>query len=160
MWCSTKKENGTLRLMKMNTTSYLHLMKKRHLNMFNKSSSHASTSTTHRDTLPSLDSERAVSHTRTIQDLFDQPERLDNITLFCLSIDCEPVDFEEVMQDKRWRDAMDEEIKSIEKNDTWERVSLPKGHKAIGVKWVYKTKKNAKGEIERYKARLVAKGWD
>ena len=55
---------------------------------------------------------------------------------------------------------MDEEIKSIEKNDTWERVSLPKGHKAIGVKWVYKTKKNAKGEIERYKARLVAKGWD
>ena len=60
---------------------------------------------------------------------------------------------------------MDEEIKSIEKNDTWERVSLPKGHKAIGVKWVYKTKKNAKGDIERYKGkasckRLQSKGWD
>ena len=54
---------------------------------------------------------------------------------------------------------MDEEIKAIKKNDTWELVSLPKGHKAIGVKWVYKTKQNAKGYIERHKARLVAKGY-
>ena len=54
---------------------------------------------------------------------------------------------------------MDEEIRAIEKNDTWELTSLPKGQKAIGVKWVYKTKQNAKGEIERHKARLVAKGY-
>ena len=70
------------------------------------------------------------------------------------------MDFEEAVQDKRWRDAMDEEVKSIEKNDSWELVSLLKGHKAIGVKWEYKTKKNAKGEIERYKAGLVAKGYN
>ncbi|KAM1937502.1 hypothetical protein FF1_015220 [Malus domestica] len=54
---------------------------------------------------------------------------------------------------------MDEEIEAIQKNDTWEIANLPKGHKAIGVKWVYKTKKNANEEVERYKARLVANGY-
>nr|GEV46704.1 retrovirus-related Pol polyprotein from transposon TNT 1-94 [Tanacetum cinerariifolium] len=60
---------------------------------------------------------------------------------------------------KKWRQAMEEEIKSIEKNDTWELTTLSKGQKAIRVKWVYKAKKNAKGEVEKYKARLVAKGY-
>ena len=54
---------------------------------------------------------------------------------------------------------MDEEIKVIVKNDTWELTTLSKGHKSIGLKWVYKTKRNAKGEIEMHKARLVAKGY-
>lgn len=55
---------------------------------------------------------------------------------------------------------MDDEIESIKKNDTWELATLPKGQKAIGVKWVYKVKKNAQGEVEKYKARLVAKGYN
>nr|GEV92867.1 retrovirus-related Pol polyprotein from transposon TNT 1-94 [Tanacetum cinerariifolium] len=67
--------------------------------------------------------------------------------------------FEEAMKSKKWRQAMEEEIKSIEKNDTWELTTLPKGQKDIGVKWVYKAKKNAKGEVEKYKAILVAKGY-
>ena len=54
---------------------------------------------------------------------------------------------------------MDEEIKAIKKNDTWELVTLPIGKKTIGVKWVYKLKKIAKGKVERYKARLVVKGY-
>jgi hypothetical protein len=37
---------------------------------------------------------------------------------------------------------MDEEIHVIEKNDTWKLTNLPK---TIGVKWVYKMKKNVKG---------------
>ena len=53
---------------------------------------------------------------------------------------------------------MKEEIHAIEKNDTW-LTMLPNGQKAIGVKWVYKIKRNADGEIDRYKARLVAKGY-
>ncbi|GKC41664.1 retrovirus-related pol polyprotein from transposon TNT 1-94 [Tanacetum coccineum] len=47
----------------------------------------------------------------------------------------------EAMKSKKLRQAMVEEINSIEKNDTWELTTLPKGQKAIGVKWVYKAKK-------------------
>jgi len=42
---------------------------------------------------------------------------------------------------------MDEEIYVIKKNDTWKLTNLPESKKAIGVKWVYNTKKNAKGEV-------------
>ena len=96
---------------------------------------------------------------RSLQDIYEVTENQDNLTLFCLFADCEPMNFEEAQEKKSWKSAMDEEIKSIQKNDTWELASLPNGHKAIGVKWVYKAKKNSKGEVERYKARLVAKGY-
>ena len=54
---------------------------------------------------------------------------------------------------------MDDEINAIERNDTWELIDLPKGHKIIGVKWVYKTKLKENGEINKHKAQLVAKGY-
>ena len=60
---------------------------------------------------------------------------------------------------KLWYDAMKDEMESMAHNDVWDLVKLPKGAKAIGCKWVYKTKKDSLGNIERYKARLVAKGF-
>lgn len=52
---------------------------------------------------------------------------------------------------------MDEEMTAIEKNGTWELTNLPRSHKAIDVKWVFKIKMKSNGEVERYKAMLVAK---
>ena len=40
-----------------------------------------------------------------------------------------------------------------------ESITLPERHNTIGVKWIFKTKRNAEGEIEKHKARLVAKGY-
>ena len=54
---------------------------------------------------------------------------------------------------------MAKEIDSIEKNGTWGLTTLPNGVKAIGVKWVFKTKLNEHGNVEKHKARLVAKGY-
>ena len=54
---------------------------------------------------------------------------------------------------------MERRIVAIEWNNTWELTDLPKGHKTIGVKWVYKTKLKKNGDVEKYKARLVAKGY-
>lgn len=54
---------------------------------------------------------------------------------------------------------IDAEIEAIERNDSWELTKLPKGHKTIGVKWVYKIKLKENSEIDKYKVRLVAKGY-
>nr|GEX91755.1 zinc finger, CCHC-type [Tanacetum cinerariifolium] len=54
---------------------------------------------------------------------------------------------------------MEEEPHSINKNNTWTLTTLPPDHKAIRLKWVYKTKRDAEGKIIKYKARLVAKGY-
>ncbi|KAL0429361.1 UNVERIFIED_CONTAM: Retrovirus-related Pol polyprotein from transposon TNT 1-94 [Sesamum radiatum] len=96
---------------------------------------------------------------RSINDIYNATERMNGDNLFCLFMNDEPLSFEEAIKEKKWIQAMEEEIHSIEKNDTWELATLPSGHEAIGVKWVYKIKRNAKGEVERYKARLVAKGY-
>jgi hypothetical protein len=42
---------------------------------------------------------------------------------------------------------MREEIEAVEQNNTWELVDLPHGHRLIGLKWVYKLKKNEAGEV-------------
>ena len=54
---------------------------------------------------------------------------------------------------------MTDELDSMKSNEVWDLVELPQGAKAIGCKWVYKTKRDSLGNIERYKARLVAKGF-
>lgn len=56
---------------------------------------------------------------------------LDFFKLYCLFADSEPLTFNEAMQDKRWKEAIDEEIKSIEKNNTWKLTSLPKAKNPV-----------------------------
>lgn len=54
---------------------------------------------------------------------------------------------------------MIDELKSMTENKVWDLVELPKVSKTIGCKWVFKTKRNSKGKVERFKARLVDKGF-
>ena len=58
-----------------------------------------------------------------------------------------------------WLIAMEDEMQSMSNNDVWELVDLPKGYKPVGCKWVFKTQRDNKGNVEIYKARLVAKGY-
>uniref|UniRef100_A0A2N9I7X4 Integrase catalytic domain-containing protein n=1 Tax=Fagus sylvatica TaxID=28930 RepID=A0A2N9I7X4_FAGSY len=74
----------------------------------------------------------------------------------------DPKSFSQAMSCKEselWYNAMKEEMNSMKSNGVWDLVELPNGVKAIGCKWVFKTKKDSLGNIERYKAILVAKGF-
>jgi hypothetical protein len=54
---------------------------------------------------------------------------------------------------------MQEEYKSLLKNQTWDLVPLPLGMKLVRCRWVYRNKSAADGKISRYKSRLVSKGF-
>jgi hypothetical protein len=54
---------------------------------------------------------------------------------------------------------MDEEMETLDKNESWDLVDFPSGRNPIGNKWVFKKKLNAEGKVEKYKSRLVAKGY-
>ncbi|RVX15691.1 Retrovirus-related Pol polyprotein from transposon TNT 1-94 [Vitis vinifera] len=74
----------------------------------------------------------------------------------------DPESFSQAMSCKEselWYNAMKDEMSSMKCNDVWDLVELLNGVKTIGCKWVFKTKKDSSGNIERYKARLVAKGF-
>ncbi|GKB45251.1 putative RNA-directed DNA polymerase [Tanacetum coccineum] len=57
--------------------------------------------------------------------------------------------FKQAAQDDRWREAMQKEVKALEKNSTWTLEDLPERKRAIDSKWVYKIKFKPNGEVER-----------
>ena len=48
----------------------------------------------------------------------------------------------------------------MRRNNIWDLVELPTSCKTVGCKWVFKTKGDAKGEVDIYNARLLAKGYN
>lgn len=77
----------------------------------------------------------------------------------CLLSAEEPRNVGMALGDAAWKAAMDEEVHCIEENKTWQLCTLPARHKAIGLKWVFKVKRDPAGNIVKHKARLVAKGY-
>jgi hypothetical protein len=73
--------------------------------------------------------------------------------------DGEPRSFAEAERDATWRAAMQLEMDAVEQNRTWELADLPRGHRAITLKWVFKLKRDEAGTIVKHKARLVAQGF-
>ncbi|GJR61824.1 retrovirus-related pol polyprotein from transposon TNT 1-94, partial [Tanacetum coccineum] len=71
----------------------------------------------------------------------------------------DPVSYKEAVERQEWKQAMKEEMQAIERNQTWELVDLPNDKSPIGLKWLFRTKFNTDGSVQKHKARLVAKGY-
>ncbi|XP_020417933.1 uncharacterized protein LOC109948655 [Prunus persica] len=65
----------------------------------------------------------------------------------------------EALEDPKWKEAMNEEMRALQKNVTWELVPLSHRKKTVVCMWIYTVKLKADGSIERYKVRLVAIGY-
>jgi hypothetical protein len=90
--------------------------------------------------------------------MYDDDELVADENLL-LVVDKEPTTYGEAAERQEWKRAMAEELKSITDNKAWTLTDAPLGKKPIGLKWVFKLKRDTDGNITRYKARLMAKGY-
>jgi hypothetical protein len=51
-----------------------------------------------------------------------------------------PSSVDEALKDRKWIQAMDEEMKALEKNGTWEIVERQRDKKPVGCRWIYTVK--------------------
>jgi hypothetical protein len=102
---------------------------------------------------------------RTMEDLLgDQPvpglvPRDLEAQLHLACDDGEPRSFAEAEKHAAWRAAMPSEMDAVQENRTWELADLPRGHRAITLKWVFKLKRDEAKAIVKHKARLVERGF-
>ncbi|KAJ9563088.1 hypothetical protein OSB04_008248 [Centaurea solstitialis] len=87
-------------------------------------------------------------------------KNVENLILFGgFLTDFEPSDVSQALTDPDWVLAMQEELAEFERNKVWRLVTRPWGKSIIGLKWIFRNKKNENDLIIRNKARLVAKGY-
>jgi len=93
----------------------------------------------------------------------EEPSSVDYVYSAAAEVMGDPASYDEAMQSSQaalWKQAADEEFQSLKSAGTWTLCERPRGANVIGVKWVFKTKRNELGEVSRYKARLVAQGYN
>lgn len=84
---------------------------------------------------------------------------LDDIYARCHLAFIEPSSYAEAFTDEHRKQDIKVEMIMIRINKTWLLVDKPKDNNVIGVKWIFRTKLNPNGSVNKYKARLVVKGF-
>ncbi|RVW81192.1 hypothetical protein CK203_041077 [Vitis vinifera] len=91
-----------------------------------------------RDKFPSVLLRDFVTHTVVVESPSPATPSPQHPSAIILSND--PKSFKEAMKDVSWQKSMHEEIRALEENGTWTLEPLPKGKRALGSQWVYRTK--------------------
>ncbi|KAI3668253.1 hypothetical protein L6452_43330 [Arctium lappa] len=102
-----------------------------------------------------ISSPMMTRHQSRLQEMQDQQHTV----LSCFLSQLEPKKAHDAMKESSWIEAMQEELLQFKIQDVWDLVDLPKGHSAIGTKWIFRNKRDERGIVIRNKARLVAQGY-
>ena len=90
------------------------------------------------------------------------PNKYTDYEVYTINQNPEPRSYKEAIQSlekEQWIEAMNEEIKCLNDNNTWDLADLPESRHAVGSKWVFKRKLDENNQVVSYKARLVAQGF-
>ena len=79
--------------------------------------------------------------------------------LACFLSQNEPKKVHEAIKESSLIESMQEELLQFKLQNVWKLVDLPKGQRAIGIKWLHRNKKNERGIMIKNKARLVTHGY-
>lgn len=80
---------------------------------------------------------------------------------YCYRVSSIPKTYNEAIaspEAHKWQKAMNDEVSSLEDNNTYELVPVPQDRAVVGGRWVYAVKLGPNNE-EKFKARYVAKGY-
>ncbi|KAI3677759.1 hypothetical protein L6452_37027 [Arctium lappa] len=102
-----------------------------------------------------ISSPMMTRHQSRLQEMQDQQHTV----LSCFLSQLEPKKAQDAMKESSWIEAMQEELLQFKLQDVWDLVDLPKGHRAISTKWIFRNKRDERGIVIRNKARLVAQGY-
>ncbi|CAN0870467.1 Retrovirus-related Pol polyprotein from transposon TNT 1-94 [Linum grandiflorum] len=86
------------------------------------------------------------------------PSRFTDYVSYSTDVVSVPTSYKQAYADPNWNAAMHDEFHALHENHTWTVVDRPHSALVIGSGWVFTTKFNPDGSLERYKARLVAHG--
>nr|GEW80961.1 hypothetical protein [Tanacetum cinerariifolium] len=84
---------------------------------------------------------------------------LQNFLFACFLSQEEPKKVIHALKDPIWIEAMQKELLQFKLQEVWTLVDLPDRKRAIGIKWVFRNKKDERRIMIRNKARLVAQGY-
>jgi hypothetical protein len=87
--------------------------------------------------------------TRSMRDIYNEDASNSFLFFSLLSQIDDPLTFQEEVEYDLWAQAMDEEIICIENNQTWKLVDVPDDKDFISFKYIYKTKQDAKGKLQK-----------
>lgn len=96
----------------------------------------------------------SIERYKTLAELYDECEQLSFIQ------DAEePISYSMPAKNGEWMEAMKIDLDVIERNRNGYLVDLSPGRNPIRLKWVYKLKRDPKGNVLKYKVRLFTNGY-